>query len=542
MNNLPNNTQPIILSSNDYNIKFDTNVKLDNLILKDSISDYPDIYSVLETYNEISGEIDLHNVLLKIIKIVINNTKTQNGYLILNRNSKFLIEAQYKAESKDFQILKSISIESLNAIYKPIINYVVNNNKSLVLNNVYRDIIFNSSVQDFENKPKSILCIPISNQTKLIGILYLENYQIVNAFSQNEINFLTILSSQLAISLENALLYKNIGDSEERFRTMISSTPVGIVISTLSDGKILYINEVIYKLFGHPINNSIEEYKTSDFYYNAEDRKIVIDKLDKDGYLKNHEVKVKNIDGIPFWVMISIQTLMYKNESAYIITVTDITRRKIAEEENEVSQREIARLSSKIHNSIKNKLDSISGRFHFFIKKFANELSEEAVEHLKMMYGLVNQSSSECKNILFAMSNRDCKLSILINEIHLRTKLSLSTTDITYYFHVNDSSEDIIVSPEIVQYVLDVHSEIFNDILRNCNLSKIDLFIGYIDNYIQFDIQIDCERSNCKIRHDKMSTFSFELIDEYSKNMGATFEIVTITDNSVLFKNKVNAN
>ncbi|HXA48395.1 MAG TPA: ATP-binding protein, partial [Burkholderiaceae bacterium] len=56
-------------------------------------------------------------------------------------------------------------------------------------------------------QPKSVLCIPLQKQSELIGILYLENNLAIDAFTANHTELLEILSTQIAISLENAGLY-----------------------------------------------------------------------------------------------------------------------------------------------------------------------------------------------------------------------------------------------------------------------------------------------------------------------------------------------
>jgi len=56
-------------------------------------------------------------------------------------------------------------------------------------------------------QPKSVLCIPLLNQGKLQGILYLENNLTTGAFTPDRTEILNLLSTQAAISIENASLY-----------------------------------------------------------------------------------------------------------------------------------------------------------------------------------------------------------------------------------------------------------------------------------------------------------------------------------------------
>ena len=57
---------------------------------------------------------------------------------------------------------------------------------------------------------KSIISMPIINQGKLIGILYLENDLIEGAFTMERLELLEVLSSQAAISIENAIFYNTL--------------------------------------------------------------------------------------------------------------------------------------------------------------------------------------------------------------------------------------------------------------------------------------------------------------------------------------------
>jgi GAF domain-containing protein len=58
-----------------------------------------------------------------------------------------------------------------------------------------------------QKRPRSVLCLPIVKQTKLVGALYLENNLTPRAFTADRVAVLEMLASQAAISLENASLY-----------------------------------------------------------------------------------------------------------------------------------------------------------------------------------------------------------------------------------------------------------------------------------------------------------------------------------------------
>jgi len=92
---------------------------------------------------------------------------------------------------------------------------VIRTQEPLVLHNASKEGNFNNDLYVIEHNPKSILCIPLLNQKKLIGILYLENNLATEVFTVNRVEILNLLSSQIAISIENSLLYDNLEQKVE---------------------------------------------------------------------------------------------------------------------------------------------------------------------------------------------------------------------------------------------------------------------------------------------------------------------------------------
>ncbi|MDX2100311.1 MAG: histidine kinase dimerization/phosphoacceptor domain -containing protein, partial [Leptolyngbyaceae cyanobacterium bins.59] len=99
-------------------------------------------------------------------------------------------------------------LEESNQIPLPIVQWVVRKQETIVLGNASEETPFANDPYFQSNCPKSILCMPIRGHGKLIGILYLENNLIFNAFTPDRAMILQVLTSQAAIALENAQLYE----------------------------------------------------------------------------------------------------------------------------------------------------------------------------------------------------------------------------------------------------------------------------------------------------------------------------------------------
>ena len=185
-----------------------------------------DFHTIFKASQVISSEIVLDTLLTKLMKIAIENAGAEKGFLILEKQGKWVIQAEGAIERGEVATLQSLNLEPLPATYIPksIINYVARTKENIIINNAMSEGNFTQDMYIQAHQPKSVLCIPIINQSKLIGILYLENSLITGAFSSDRatpsqserLKVLNILTSQAAISIQNALLYNNLETANQQ--------------------------------------------------------------------------------------------------------------------------------------------------------------------------------------------------------------------------------------------------------------------------------------------------------------------------------------
>ncbi|WP_414545068.1 AAA family ATPase [Nostoc sp. CCY0012] len=174
-------------------------------------SSFLDLPGIIKASQAISSEIQLEKLLFQLMQAVLESAGANKSALMLLQDNNLVIEATANfnnnyLKNQDF-ILKSIPVKDSNDIPHSIINYVKNTLDTLVINDVTIQNNWAVDIYIQKEKPKSILCMPIMKQGKLIGILYLENRLIIGAFTTDRIEVLNLLVSQAAISLENARLY-----------------------------------------------------------------------------------------------------------------------------------------------------------------------------------------------------------------------------------------------------------------------------------------------------------------------------------------------
>ena len=177
-------------------------------------SEWLDLNSLMKVAQTLSGEIVLSRLLEKMMRIVIENAGASIGFLLLPQHNKWFIEALGQFDSNEVNVLQSFSIEN-KTIAKTIIQYVERTQENVVLNDASQEGQFTCDPYIKKQRPKSVLCTPLVNQGQLTGILYLENNLTTGAFTPDRLEVLKIISSQLAISIENARLYRTLEQKVE---------------------------------------------------------------------------------------------------------------------------------------------------------------------------------------------------------------------------------------------------------------------------------------------------------------------------------------
>ena len=145
-----------------------------------------------------------------LLGILIENAGAQTAALILETEGQSLIAARGSAEQVEYFLPLSLPVEKVDSISLLIISWVKQTREHLVLDNASREERFAGDGYIRKERPKSILCAPITHQSALSGIIYLENNLVEGAFTPRRLEVIKHLSSQIAISLENARLHENL--------------------------------------------------------------------------------------------------------------------------------------------------------------------------------------------------------------------------------------------------------------------------------------------------------------------------------------------
>ena len=151
------------------------------------------------------------------------NAGAQTATLILETEGQSLIAARGSAEQVECFLPLSLPMEKAESLSLLVISWVKQTREHLVLDNAAREERFAGDDYIKRERPKSILCAPITHQSALSGIIYLENNLVEGTFTSRRLEVIKHLSSQIAISLENARLHENLKKAMDELKASETS-------------------------------------------------------------------------------------------------------------------------------------------------------------------------------------------------------------------------------------------------------------------------------------------------------------------------------
>ncbi|MBV8275074.1 MAG: GAF domain-containing protein, partial [Verrucomicrobia bacterium] len=206
-----------------------------------------DLESAVKLSHAVSGEILLQKLIETLLNILVEHAGAERALLILPHGEHYRIEAEIKAGSEGVKIhlhqdpmtasdspddlsdetarLSSPkSLAKSEALVKEevpesLLRYVIRTQEKVILDDASSQKLFSEDPYVRRRRPRSVLCLPLVKQAKLIGVLYVENNLAPGVFTPKRLAMLELLASQAAISLDHARVYAELSrENSERKR------------------------------------------------------------------------------------------------------------------------------------------------------------------------------------------------------------------------------------------------------------------------------------------------------------------------------------
>jgi len=294
-----------------------------------------DVDTVLKASHALSSEIVLPALIEKLMRIAVEHAGAERGLLILLHDDEPHIEAEATIGHGRVDVTVRRTAVTPADLPQSALHYVIRTRERVVLDDASINSSYSEDGYVRRRRPRSVLCLPIVKQTKLVGALYLENGPTPSAFTSDRVAVLELLASQAAISLENATLYSDLQRSEESLRLIFDTIP-GFVCTLSTAGEIELLNRQVLDYFGKTPED-LKNWATSDAVH-PDDLPRVIDAWRRSvetGQPYENEHRERRADGAYRWF--HARALPARDAAGRItgwyMLLTDIDDRKKAEDE-----------------------------------------------------------------------------------------------------------------------------------------------------------------------------------------------------------------
>jgi PAS domain S-box-containing protein len=324
-----------------------------------------DLGTAIKASHAVSGEIVLEKLIETLLVIAVEHAGAERGLLILPRGEEHRIEAEARTGRDKVEVRLGQRLVTPAELPESLLRYVVRTQESVILDDASVQNRFSEDDYLRRGRSRSVLCLPLVKQAKLMGVLYLENNLAPRVFTSSRFALLELLASQAAISLDNATLYADLAElnadltrensdrrkaeeglraSEERWRKLFENSSAGIALVT-PDGRFIAANLALQKMLGYTEEElqSLTALEVSHEEDRAATEAILTESVEGQRREYRIEKRYRRKDGNVIWADVS-STLVPATGStpAFFATViVDITERKRAEEELRESEQRL---------------------------------------------------------------------------------------------------------------------------------------------------------------------------------------------------------
>ncbi|WP_292364366.1 AAA family ATPase [Mesorhizobium sp.] len=308
--------------------------------------DHLDLATVLKVSQSVSGEMILEKLLDTVMRTAIEQAGAQRGVLLISRGAeqRIVVEAITDGDTVTVQLLDEVM--SPDRVPASVLRYVEQMRESVVIDQARADNPFSEDSYFRAVQARSVLCLPLLNQSKLIGLLYLENNLASGVFAPTRIPVLKLLASQAAISLENTRLYMDLTERETKIRRLVDANIIGIFFWDI-EGRITEANEALLRMVGYDrddlASGRLRWTDLTPAEWLDRDLQQFVPELKIAGSLPPFEKEYLRKDGTRLPVLIGVASFEERGGEgvAFVLDLTGLKRAEAEARENERRYREI---------------------------------------------------------------------------------------------------------------------------------------------------------------------------------------------------------
>ena len=222
---------------------------------------------LLEIAAAVNNSLVTDQILQNVMKKAIELLNAERGFLmLLDENSKLQFRTVYN-------LCKEELMQEEFKYSGTVANRVAASGRAEYTSDAQNDERFSRQESIRSLNLRSIVCVPLKIQDKVIGVIYLDSSVEGRLFLESDLYLLELFATQAAIAINNSRLYERILRLKRFNENIVTNTPVGLVVVN-GDFNVITMNSSAERIFkkqsqaGVPFialfeNNQIERWQQS---------------------------------------------------------------------------------------------------------------------------------------------------------------------------------------------------------------------------------------------------------------------------------------
>ena len=310
-----------------------------------------DISTLMKSVQAVTGETTLDTLLVRLVHVLRESAGASRASIVLRDQGHWVVQADSGIDgtSAAIQVMEGLPLEEATArLPREMLRTVLSTASPVLVHDAAHDPAWRRLPYFRDRTTRSVLCMPLVRQGRVLGALYLENGAVSGAFSPERIEFLELLSGNVVNAIDNARLVaelrsladtleqrvadrtRELRESEGRTLAILQNAPLPMTVTRTADNIFVYANERAAELAGMPAVALLGREPRS-MYRTPEDRDQMLEQYRREGVLRDYEMCLIVAQGREIWALISMVPIIYDGQPCALSTIIDITERKAME-------------------------------------------------------------------------------------------------------------------------------------------------------------------------------------------------------------------
>ncbi len=185
-----------------------------------------DAYAKLHEFSEkLMQKRDLGELLDALMDAVIEISNADKGFLIL-----------MGGDTLDVKVARNLKRENIadavSQLSDSIVAKVVRSRRPVIISDAMHDAEFAGSKSIMALKLTSVICAPLLDRGRLLGLIYVGNDSVVDLFQEETLRVLTVFSAQASLIVANALLLDELRVDNKKLHERLEQFRFGEIVGT----------------------------------------------------------------------------------------------------------------------------------------------------------------------------------------------------------------------------------------------------------------------------------------------------------------------